>query len=90
MQPTHLSTLPAVDLITGPGFSMMRKQEPSVRTVILVMINLPVGSGMVLQIGMKRRNLRHLLLLRVCVTGFPITCLLVLTIAVVVTLLFSE
>jgi hypothetical protein len=66
--PSATAPLAAVDLITGPGFTMMRKQEPSVWTVILVMINLPVGTGMILQIGMERRNLRHLLLLRMCVS----------------------
>ena len=64
LQPAHLGTLAAVDFVTSAGFAMMRQDEPSVRTVILVMVNPPVRSGMILQIGMEGSNLRHLLLLR--------------------------
>ena len=40
---------------------MMRQDEPPVRTIVLIMINLPVRGRMILQIGMEGRNFRHLL-----------------------------
>jgi hypothetical protein len=64
LQRTHLGTLAAADLATRTGFSMMRQDERSTRTIIVVMKNRPLRSGMILQIGMEGRNLRHLLLLR--------------------------
>jgi hypothetical protein len=64
LQASHLGTLAAVDLVARAGLTMMRQQERSFRTIIVVMVNTPVTSGMVLKIGMEGSDLRHLLLLR--------------------------
>jgi hypothetical protein len=64
LQASHLGTLAAVDLVAGAGPTMVRQEEPSLRTIIMVMINTPVRSGMFLKIGMEGRDLPHLLLLR--------------------------
>jgi hypothetical protein len=53
-----------MDLATGARFTMVRQDERSVRTIIVVMINRPLRSGMILQFGMEGSNLRHSLLLR--------------------------
>ena len=42
----------------------MRQEERSLRTIIVVMVNTPLRSGMIPKIGMEGSDLRHLLLLR--------------------------
>jgi hypothetical protein len=64
LQASHLGTLAAVGLVACAGLTMMRQEERSLRTIIVVMVNTPLRSGMVLKIGMEGSDLRHLLLLR--------------------------
>jgi hypothetical protein len=47
LQASHLGTLAAVDLVACAELTMMRQQERSFRTIIVVMVNTPVRSGMV-------------------------------------------
>ena len=64
LPPTHIDTFIAVDLVTRAGFTMMRQDECPIWAIILVMIDPPVRSGMILQIRMEGRNFSHSLLLR--------------------------
>ena len=60
----HLRAFLTEGLTAGAGLTMVGKDEPSVRTIIVVMINRSFRSGMFLKIGMEGRDLRHLLLIR--------------------------
>jgi hypothetical protein len=64
LQASHLGTFAAMGLVACAGLTMMRQEERSLRTIIMVMVNTPLRSGMVLKIGMEGSDLRHLLLLR--------------------------
>jgi hypothetical protein len=44
----HLGTLAAVDLVARASLTMMRQDERSLRTIIVVMVDTPVRSRMVL------------------------------------------
>ena len=48
LQPAHLGTLAAVDFVACAGLTMMRQKERSLRTIIVVMVDTPVRSRMVL------------------------------------------
>jgi hypothetical protein len=61
LQASHLGTLAAVGLVACAGLTMMRQEERSLRTIIVVMVNTPLRSGMVLKIGMEGSDLGHLL-----------------------------
>ena len=61
LQASHLGTLAAVGLVACAGLTMMRQEQRSLRTIIVVMVNTPLRSGMVLKIGMEGSDLGHLL-----------------------------
>jgi hypothetical protein len=64
LQASNLGTLAAVGFVACAGLTMMWQEKRSLRTIIMVMVNTPLRSRMVLKIGMEGSDFRHLLLLR--------------------------
>jgi hypothetical protein len=46
-------------LTSGTGFTMVRKEECSVRTIVLVVVHVPMLRRVLVEIGMVRRDLCH-------------------------------
>src|SRR6516164_3330582 len=49
----------ALPLTTGAGAAMVRKKQTPVRTIVVVMIHPPLLRGVLLKVGMKRRDRCH-------------------------------